>query len=146
MSRILGIDYGSKRIGLAVSDPTGLIAQPAGCILNTDPETIFREIKSRIEKWNVTTILVGNPLRLNGTAGTASKTAVDFARMIREKLCIPVVLWDERLSTLQAEKLMISGGIRRLKRRKKIDSIAAMIVLQNYLDFTNARQTPEEAL
>jgi putative pre-16S rRNA nuclease len=141
MSRILGIDFGTSRIGLAVSDPTRLIAQPIGFVSNKDPEKALNVIKTHCDEWNAVLILVGNPLKMDGSEGFAVDAVQRFVSSLKTVLETPIVVWDERLSSAFAEKLLISGGVRRKKRRKKIDAIAAVIILQSYLDYLKNQET-----
>ena len=133
MIRILGLDVGSVRVGVALSDPLGLTAQPLEVIdrRGGDP---FARVVELVEKHGVQRIVVGKPLRLDGTAGRAVQSTEEFVQELRRRVNIPVEMWDERLSTAEAERIMIDNGVSRNRRRKSIDRIAAALILQSYLD------------
>ena len=133
--RVLGIDFGDKRIGVALSDPLGWTAQGL--------ETIHRQagltkdldrIKYLAEKNEVTKIVVGLPLNMNGDIGPQGEKVLAFAKKLHQHVHLPVETWDERLTTVAASKLLISADVRRSKRRQVIDKMAATIILQGYLD------------
>ncbi len=132
--RILALDFGLKRIGMAISDELGITAQPLGSITITDPDNTIEEIFNIIIKFQIKEIVIGLPLNMNGSIGESAKRVTEFAKTLQERLSIPVYLWDERLTTCQAEKLLIDSGLRRKKRRKNIDKIAASLILQGFLD------------
>ncbi len=134
MTRLLGIDYGQKRIGLAVSDPTGVIASPAGTVANTGLRAAAEAVRGHCARLGVSRVIVGLPLRLDGGDSASTKAARDFAERLRTGLTIPVELWDERFSTVTAERALIEGGARRRRRRQVIDQAAAQVTLQHYLD------------
>ena len=135
-TRILAVDLGAKRIGVALSDPLGLTAQPRPRIDCVGPRKDVRAIVALAEASDATEIVVGLPLQLDGTRGEAAENALAFAERLREAVGVevPVTMWDERLTTAQAERVMIEGGARRSRRREKIDSLAAVLILQNVLD------------
>lgn len=130
--RTLGLDVGSKRIGVAISDALGITAQGRLSLERKSDEGVIDELRKIIEKEDVSEIVVGLPLNMNGSRGPAVKEAETFADNLK-KFGIPVKLWDERLTTREAERLMIAGGASRGKRKKKIDKLAAQLILQNYL-------------
>ncbi|MEM7828200.1 MAG: Holliday junction resolvase RuvX [Candidatus Aenigmatarchaeota archaeon] len=132
--RILGLDFGSKRIGAAISDELCITAQPLKSITITDPNDAIEEISNIINKFQIKEIVIGLPLNMNGSAGEAAKRVIKFAETIQERFSLPVFLWDERLTTTQAEKLLINAGLKRIKRRSKIDRLAASLILQGFLD------------
>jgi len=132
--KILGLDVGSRRIGVAVSDALGITAQPAGVVRRGEGDEAIDEIGRIASEKGVTEIIVGLPLNMNATRGERARDAAAFAGRLEERLGLPVKLWDERLSTAQAERLMISADTSRGKRKRKIDKLAAQIVLQSYLD------------
>ena len=132
--RILGLDIGSKRIGLAVSDPLGITAQGITTLERKDERTVLEFLRNIIKEKEVTEIVVGLPLNMDGSSGEQAKNAESFADILKEKLGLPVSLWDERLSTMEVERIMIAGGASRSKRKKKIDKLAAQVILQGYLD------------
>lgn len=134
MSRILGIDYGEKRIGLALSDPTGTVATPWK-VIDASPASRAREdIVNAVEKERVDCILIGLPMRLDGSSGPAAEAARAFGTRLAEHTSVPVIYWDERMSTVTAQQALIEGGARRSKRKQVVDKLAAQIILQHYLD------------
>ena len=136
--RVLAVDPGSKRVGLAISDATGTIAQPLTTILSEPPETLGARIAELARRNDVDRIVVGLPLRLDGFSGPEAKAARVLAGEIRATSKLPVELVDERLTTAAAEKSMLAGGMRREKRRANIDRVAAALLLQSYLDRKDA--------
>ena len=128
------MDPGSKRVGLAVSDPSGTIAQA----LSTEPAEPVATLPSRLAEiakaHDVTRIVVGLPLRLDGRHGPEAKAAQELAGRLRKASALPVELVDERLTTAAAEKSLIAGGVRRQKRRLSVDRVAATLLLQGHLD------------
>jgi len=137
--RILGLDIGSKRIGVAISDPLGITAQGVMTLERESDEADFEHLRAIVSEREVGEIVVGLPLNMNGSHGPQAKAATLFADAIKEKLNLPVKLWDERMSTSQVERIMIDGGASRAKRKKKIDKLAAQVILQSYLN-TNTQK------
>lgn len=132
--KILGLDIGSRRIGVAISDALEMIAQGLLVIDRVKEKDIFGRLKSIAETEEIKEIVVGLPLNMNGTHGPKAKESADFANILKEKLKLPVTLWDERMSTVQVERVMIEGGASRSKRKEKIDKLAAQVILQSYLN------------
>lgn len=133
MGRVLGIDFGMKRIGLARSDSRKIIASPlktvlAGKTLEATADLIMKECG------DVETIVLGLPLLLSGKDSETTTTVRKFATILEEKSGLPLILWDERLTSKQVEKLLIEGNVRRKQRTKHIDTMSATLILQNYLD------------
>lgn len=137
--RILGLDYGSRRIGAAVSDPLGFTAQPLPPIRRQGIRRDIEEISSLVREYSVGTVLIGLPLTLSGEEGTQAKQARLFGEKIRELLGIPVEMWDERMTTVQAERHLIAAGVRREKRKEIRDSVSAVFLLQSALDLRNRK-------
>ena len=135
MRRILGLDVGTVRVGVALSDPLGIAAQPFEVIDRRVVEP-FGRVAEIVKENGVERIIVGRPLRLSGEAGPAAAMVDVFVSALAEKVDVPIELWDERMSTAQAERAMIEGGARRETRRKNIDKVAAALILQSYLDAT----------
>ncbi len=131
---MLAVDPGSKRVGLAVSDPTGTIAQPLDTIDAAPAKTLASRLAQVAQAKEVSRIVVGLPRRLDGTAGPEAHAARELAAGLRKESGLPVQLVDERLTTAQAERSMISQGVRRARRRATIDSVAAALLLQSHLD------------
>jgi len=132
--RVLGIDVGEKRYGISISDALKITAQNLKTIEYRDKKSLFVELKNIINSENVGEVVIGLPLNMNGTHGDAAKKAIGFADELKAQIDIPIVMWDERLSTKQAERMMISFNTSRGKRKKKIDGIASQIFLQSYLN------------
>lgn len=143
MTRIMGLDYGSKTVGVAVSDGLGLTAQGVETITRTD-EGKLRRTLARIEElskeYQVTRIVLGYPKNMDNSAGKRVKKTEEFAAMVEKRTGLPVVFWDERLSTVSAERVLIESGVRREHRKAVIDKIAAVFILQNYLDSGAAKE------
>jgi putative holliday junction resolvase len=131
--KILGIDVGTKRIGLAISDPLGITAQGLFTV-NVETEDALSKIGEVISKGDVKEIVVGLPLNMNGTKGPQAVASSGFADKLKERFNIPVRLWDERMTTMQVERIMIDAGTRRNNRKKNIDKLAAQVMLQSYLE------------
>jgi len=137
-SRILGVDYGEKRVGVAVSDPLLLTAQGVGIVENLGPRKIAERISALAEEAGAGQIVVGLPRNMNGSLGKSALQVMEFAERLRKASGLEVVLWDERLSTIRAERGMLQADLSRAKRAKLRDKIAAQLVLQNYLDYLRA--------
>jgi len=135
MKRVLGLDMGSKRIGVAVSDPLGITAQPLTVIKAENNQEILEELKPIINDQKADEIVLGLPLNMNGTEGPQAKRVIEFCDFLKGKINIPVKLWDERMTTAQVERIMIKADVTRKKRKEKIDKLAAQVILQSYLDF-----------
>lgn len=134
--RILGLDVGTKTIGVAVSDAMGWTAQGIETIkIDEEKNDLgFDRIEELVKTNEVTTIVVGLPKNMNGSIGERGEACQHFGELLQEKLNIKVVMWDERLSTMAAERLLISADVSRKKRKKVIDKMAAVVILQGYLD------------
>jgi putative pre-16S rRNA nuclease len=131
---VLAVDPGSRRVGLAVSDPSGTIAQPLATLDAEPLDTLPERLAGIAGQYEVTRIVVGLPRRLDGSFGPEAKAARALADAVRKTSRLPVELVDERLTTAQAERSMIAGGVRRARRRATIDGIAATLLLQSHLD------------
>ena len=128
--RIICLDYGQRRIGVAVSDPLGLMAHPVA-VIGTD----FSELKKIIDDYEeVSEILVGLPKTLRGEIGPRAQKTLEYVSFLKEKSDIPINTWDERMTTVSAQKTLSDAGLDSRKQRKVIDKVAAAIILQNYLD------------
>lgn len=128
--RILGLDLGKKRIGVSISDGLGITAQGLDTIMRGDDKALEKVISDN----EVTEIVVGLPLNMDGTEGDMARDAIFFGDTIKEKFSLPVKMWDERLTTVYVERAMIEGDLSRKKRKKLSDKLAAQIILQSYLD------------
>lgn len=132
--RILGLDLGSKTIGVAISDPLGWTAQGLKTIKKKNKATDLEEIKRICEEYKVETIVVGLPKNMNGTIGESGERAKEFSQLIKEITSTEVVLWDERLTTVAANRAMLEADLSRNKRKQIVDKMAATYILQGYLD------------
>jgi putative Holliday junction resolvase len=139
--RFLGLDVGERRIGVAISDPNGQVAVPLRTLQVTTQEAAVREIAALVAEEGVEAVIVGLPLRLDGGVGAQAESVQEFVRLLLPAVSVPVTLWDERLSTVQAEQLLrresrARAGDRRASRKSKPeqDALAAAIILQGYLD------------
>ncbi len=132
--RIMGLDIGDKTIGVAVSDIMGLTAQGVKTIKRVGKKKDIEEIKKIIEERQVNKIVSGLPKNMNGTVGTQGEKVQKFCELLKEQTNLEIDFWDERLSTVAAERSLIEGNVRRENRKKVIDMLAAVIILQGYLD------------
>lgn len=135
--RIMGLDYGSKTVGVAMSDPLGITAQAVETIWRKD-ENKLRKTCARIEKliseYEVERIVLGLPKHMNNDLGERAQKALAFGEMVKRRTGLEVVMWDERLTTVEAERTLIENNVRRENRKQYIDKIAAVFILQGYLD------------
>lgn len=134
MTKILGIDLGQVRIGLAVSDELGLTAQGLPSLRRGGPEADLAALRAVVQREGVQAVVVGLPRNMDGSLGPAAQAAEAFAAYLRRSLDLPVALWDERLTTRAAERMLVEGGVRRARRRQVVDRVAAALILQGYLD------------
>lgn len=140
--RIMALDLGTRTIGVAVSDVTGLIANGIETVRRTSPERDFSRLEQLVAQWEIGEIVLGYPKNMNGTIGERAKVSEQFAEELKNRFPgISVVLWDERLSTIAAERVLIDADLQRKKRRKVIDMMAAVVILQNYLDSRSLRRS-----
>lgn len=135
MTRIIGIDYGMARIGMAISDEAQIIARPLTTIVTekNSKDTAIK-VAQEIKQHNPKEVVIGLPYHMNGRLGCQADEVNHFISLLTEELSIPIISWDERLTTVQAERSMREANMSRKKRAKVIDSISAVIILQNYLD------------
>jgi len=141
----MGLDVGEVRIGVAVSDETGLIARGLSTLQRLSWKKDLAALAQTAAQHEVSEIVVGNPINMDGTSGQQSERIQDFVRRLGEVTPAPITVWDERLSSFTAEQVLIEGGMHRDKRRQVIDKLAAVIILQNYLDYQNACRARLEA-
>lgn len=132
--RILCIDYGSKNLGLAVSDDLGMLGHGIGTVRRRTPALDFTELRKHIERYEIRQIVLGLPCNADGSIGPAAQAVLAFAEELKKEFSFPVDTWDERLSSFEAEDRLIGAAMRSKKRRKVIDTVAAAIILQGYLD------------
>jgi len=132
--RILGIDYGSRRLGLALSDPLGITAQPLATLERRSVREDLTRLSGIAAEREVTQAVIGLPTNLDGSPGALWKEAEGFRARLEKELDLPVDGWDERLTTVEAERLLVSADLSRRRRRQVIDKMAATLILQSYLD------------
>ena len=128
--RVMGLDYGSKTVGVAISDPLGITAQGIETI-HRKAENKLRQTLARIE---VDKLVLGFPKHMNNTIGDRAEKSLELKAMLERRTGLPVIMWDERLTTLEAERTLIESKVRREDRKKYVDKIAAVFILQGYLD------------
>ena len=135
--RILGLDYGSKTVGVAVSDPLRLTAQSVETIWSKQ-ENKLRQTLARIEElaaeYQAEKIVLGLPKNMNNTIGERAEKTLEFREMLERRTGLPVVMWDERLTTVEAERTLMEASVRRENRKQYLDQLAAVFILQGYLD------------
>ncbi len=145
--RIIGLDFGSKTVGVAISDPFLIVAQSLETI-KRERENKLRQTLARIDEiiaeYEVEKIVLGFPKNMNNTIGERCEKTMEFKTMLEERTGLEVVLWDERLSTIEAERTLMETGVRRENRKQYIDKIAASFILQSYLNFIGMDKNTEE--
>ena len=145
--RIMGLDYGSKTVGVAVSDALGLTAQGIE-IVRRKSENKLRQTLARIEEiakeYGVEKIVLGFPKHMNNDFGERAEKSLEFKEMLERRTGLPVVMWDERLTTVEADRTMMETGIRRENRKEYVDMIAAVFILQGYLDAAAHKKEQQE--
>lgn len=145
--RIMGLDFGSKTVGVAISDPLYITAQGIEIIRREEENKLrqtLRRIEALIVEYEVGEIVLGLPKHMNATEGDRVIKTEEFAEMLRRRTGLPVVFWDERLTTVAADRTMIEAGIRRENRKEYVDKIAAVFILQGYLDGRAMREQGKE--
>lgn len=141
--RRLGIDHGERRVGIALSDEDGRIAHPHDTLPRRDPDALLAAVAELARAQDVSEIVVGLPLSLEGREGASARRARRFAERLEKATALPVVLWDERMTTLAAERALGEAGVRAGDRREMVDRVAAALLLQSYLDFQHNRAERE---
>jgi putative pre-16S rRNA nuclease len=131
--RILAIDYGSRRMGLAVSDPLGITAQGLPTLERKNKRADFGRLERTLREYQVQEIVLGNPLRMSGEEGTQSRKVAEFAEELRQRFQIPVHLWDERLTSAEANRVLREADLSIKKRAQAVDRMAAVLILQSFL-------------
>ena len=135
--RILGLDYGSKTVGVAVSDPLGITAQGVSTIWRKQENKLrqtLAQIEKLVEDYQVERIVLGYPKNMNNTVGERALKSLEFKKMLERRTGLPVVMWDERLTTVEANRTLMESGVRRENRKQYLDELAAIFILQGYLD------------
>lgn len=138
---VIGLDPGSVRVGVAASDPTRTIATPVASLAR-EPQTFWPRLERELHERGARGVVVGLPRRLDGSEGDAAADARRLAAEVEERTRLPVVLWDERFTTAQAERQLIAAGVRRRRRRETVDAAAATLLLQSWLDSPANRRRP----
>ncbi len=136
----MGLDVGEKTIGIAVTDPLSIMAQPVTTIRRTSLEKDFALINETITAYDIGEIVIGLPLNMDGSSGEKVKVVLLFKDRLSMAVSIPVTTWDERLSTVAMQKTMIDADVSRKKRKKAIDKLAAVFILQGYMDAKKTRR------
>jgi len=133
--RVLGIDHGDRRIGLAISDPGGLIASGLPTLeVKGGTEQVVEALRRVCQEQAVERIVVGLPINMDGSQGPRAQISLEFAQQLRDALGLEVETWDERLTSVQADRAMLQGDLSRKKRKQRVDRLAAQLLLQSYLD------------
>ncbi len=140
MTRYLGIDFGVRRIGVAVSDELGITAQPLPSLEPSSEQEALSVIQGLIDQHGVLEVVVGLPKNMNGSIGPAAEAAMAFARRLEEGGAAKVTMWDERLTSRAAERLLIDADLSRAKRKRHVDQVAAVLILQGFLDRYHRQQ------
>ena len=145
--RLMGLDYGSKTVGVAVSDPLGLTAQGVETVWRKQ-ENKLRQTMARIEEliseYQVERIVLGYPKNMNNTVGERAVKSLEFKEKLEKRTGLPVVMWDERLTTAEAERTLMETGVRRENRKQFLDQMAAVLILQGYLDCLKTKEDRQE--
>ena len=136
--KVLGLDVGEKRIGVAVSDALGWTAHGVTVLNRTDTTGDLEKLRNLVESMEVTRVVLGLPRNMDGSLGPSAQRIQLFAREIEERLSVPVTLWDERWTTAEATRLLINADVSRKRRREVVDKLAAVLILQSYLDGQSA--------
>jgi putative holliday junction resolvase len=144
MARTLGLDLGTKTIGVAVSDEMGWTAQGVGTLPRRGGGADLETLRRLAREWDAERIVIGLPRNMNGTLGPAAAAVLEFADRVKAGLGLPVVTWDERLSTVAAERTLREADVSRRKRRQVVDTLAAVFILQGYLDRQATRRARRE--
>ena len=139
--RVAALDVGDVRVGLAVSDPLGYTAQPSGFLPRRPEARFLAELRAVVEEREVTRLVVGLPLLMSGERGARARDAEAVAALLERELALPVDLWDERLTTVQAERALREGTGSGAERRRRVDAVAAAVLLQSYLDAGRSSST-----
>ena len=140
----MGLDVGTRTIGMAISDELGLTAQGFKTLRRKSMEDDFREIAAIMNQFEISKVVVGLPKNMNGTLGSQAETVLKWVEILKDRIQVPVVTWDERLSTVGASRVLLEADLSRRKRKKVIDKLAAVLILQGYLD--QSRRTNHEIL
>ena len=141
--RIMGLDFGSKTVGVAVCDPLGLTAQGLETITRKEENKLrhtCQRIETLIQEYEITSIILGYPKNMDDSIGERARKTEEFRDMLIRRIGLPVVLWDERLTTMEANDILIESGVPRENRKRVIDKIAAVLILRSYMDSAQERE------
>ena len=147
--RVLGLDYGSKTVGVAVSDPLGLTAQGVETVWRKQENKLRRtlaRIEEIISEYQITEIVLGYPKNMNNTVGERAEKSLEFKEMLEKRTGLPVVMWDERLTTMAADRTLEETGVHMEDRKQYLDQVAAVFILQGYLDAAAYRREQQEGV
>ena len=147
--RILGLDYGSKTVGVAVSDPLGITAQGVSTIWRKQENKLrqtLAQIETLVEDYQVERIVLGYPKNMNNTVGERALKSLEFKEMLERRTGLPVVMWDERLTTMAADRTLEETGVHKEDRKQYLDQVAAVFILQGYLDAAAHRREQQEGV
>ena len=133
--RIMAIDYGDAHTGIAISDPTGFMTGYATVINAYRPEVVVQQITALVKEYGVEELVLGHPINMDGSRGPRSEKAHAMKALLEERLSLPVVLWDERRTTIDAHQILMGSGKNAKKRKKVVDAVAASLILEGYLTF-----------
>lgn len=137
--RIMAIDYGDAHTGVAISDPTGLMAGVTTVVNSRRPEQVAEEVRRIAAEYGVEELVLGYPKNMDGTLGPRAEKAEVMAALLREVTALPVTLWDERRTTIDAHQILMNNGQNARKRKKTVDAVAAALILEGYLTFKQTR-------
>ena len=146
--RVMGLDYGSKTIGVAISDPLGLTAQGIEIIRREEENKLrksLRRIEELIKEYQVEEIVLGFPKNMNNTVGERAEKSLEFKEMLEKRTGLPVVMWDERLTTMAADRTLEETGVHKEDRKQYLDQVAAVFILQGYLDSVAHKKAQQES-
>ncbi len=142
MGRVLALDAGEKRVGVAITDALNITAQGLEVIERKNEEAFLDRLKSLIKEYSVSKIVIGMPLNMNGTKGSSAKLVEDFVELLKKDIPVDIETLDERLTTKQGERMLLEADISRKKRKLSIDKISAQLILQTYLDLYAQKDKP----
>ena len=145
--RVMGLDYGTKTVGVAISDPLGLTAQGIETIQRKEENKLRRtlaRIEEIISEYQVTEIVLGYPKNMNNTVGERAEKSLEFREMLEKRTGLPVIMWDERLTTMAADRTLEETGVHKEDRKQYLDQVAAVFILQGYLDAAAHRKEQEQ--
>ncbi len=135
--RLLGIDYGTKKMSLALSDESGILARGIRTIQRSEPNRDLDTVHEAVEKYGAQKFVVGLPRNMDGSLGSSAGQVMEFVEQVKNRMHLPVDTWDERLSSTEAKRRLLEAPLSRKKRKQVVDKVAAAILLQGYLDFCN---------